>query len=103
MLAAPGAEGEELELVSLAADQATEQEAAIAALHYASDLAPQDTGLRMQSAYQYLRDNKLAEARKALVPIAFDPHSQGAAKSAQAAIAKIDAGDAKGAQKAMER
>ena len=76
---------------------------AIAALHYASDLAPQDTGLRMQSAYQYLRDGKLAEARKALVPIAVDPHGQGAAKSAQAAIARIDAGDAKGAQTAMER
>ena len=76
---------------------------AIAALHYASDLAPQDTGLRMQSAYQYLRDGKLAEGRKALVPIAYDPHGQSAAKSAQAAIAKIDAGDAKGAQAAMER
>ena len=76
---------------------------AVAALHYASDLAPQDTGLRMQSAYQYLRDGKLAEARKALVPIAFDPHGRAAAKSAQAAIAKIDAGDAKAAQTAMER
>ena len=76
---------------------------AIAALHYASDLAPQDIGLRMQSAYQYLRDGKLAEARKALVPIAYDPHGQSAAKSAQAAIAKIDAGDAKAAQTAMER
>ena len=76
---------------------------AIAALHYASDLAPQDHGLRIQSAYQYLRDNKLAQARKALVPIAFDPHGQGAAKLAQAAIARIDAGDGKGAQKALER
>lgn len=76
---------------------------AVAALHYASDLAPQDIGLRMQSAYQYLRDGKLAEARKALVPIAFDPHGRAASKSAQAAIAKIDAGDAKAAQTAMER
>jgi len=76
---------------------------AVAALHYASDLAPQDIGLRMQSAYQYLRDGNLPEARKALVPVAFDPHGRGAAKSAQAAIARIDAGDAKGAQTAMER
>lgn len=76
---------------------------AVAALHYASDLAPQDIGLRMQSAYQYLRDGKLAEARKALVPVAFDPHGGGAAKTAQATIAKIDAGDGKGAQSAMER
>ena len=74
---------------------------AIAALHYASDLAPQDSGLRMQSAYQYLRDGRLPEARKALVPIAFDPHARGAAKSAQAAIARIDAGDAKGAEAAL--
>lgn len=76
---------------------------AVAALHYASDLAPQDIGLRMQSAYQYLRDGKLSQARKALVPVAFDPHGRAAAKSAQAAIAKIDAGDGKGAQAAMER
>lgn len=74
---------------------------AIAALHYASDLAPQDTGLRMQSAYQYLQDGKLADARKALVPIAFDPHGGEAASSALAAIARIDAADAKGAQAAM--
>jgi tetratricopeptide (TPR) repeat protein len=74
---------------------------AIAALHYASDLAPQDHGLRMQSAYQYLRDGKLPEARKALVPIAFDPHGQSSAKLALAAIARIDAGDAKGAEQAM--
>ena len=75
---------------------------AIAALHYASQLAPQDHGLRMQSAYQSLRDGKLADARKVLVPIAFDPHGRGYAKVAQAAIARIDAADAKGAQKAME-
>ncbi len=76
---------------------------AVAALHYASDLAPQDIGLRMQSAYQYLRDGKLPEARKALVPVAFDPHGGSASKSAQASIAKIDAGDGKGAQSAMEQ
>lgn len=74
---------------------------AIAALHYASDLAPQDSGLRMQSAYQYLRDGKLANARKALVPVAFDPHGQSAAKLARAAIARIDAGDSKGAEAAL--
>ena len=74
---------------------------AIAALHYASDLAPQDAGLRMRSAYQYLEDGKIADARKALVPIAFDPHGGGAATSALAAIARIDAADAKGAQAAM--
>src|SRR5437868_1545321 len=47
---------------------------AIAALHYASDLAPQDTGLRMNSALQYLRDGNTAEAKRALTVIAYDPH-----------------------------
>ena len=74
---------------------------AVAALHYASDLAPQDHGLRLQSAYQYLENGKLAEARRALVPIAFAPHSDDFAKSAQLAVARIDAADAKGAQSAM--
>lgn len=73
----------------------------IAALHYASDLARQDLGLRAQSAFQYLRDGKLAEARKALAPIAFDPHGGGYAKMARAAMKRIDAGDGKGAQEAM--
>ena len=74
----------------------------IAALHYASDLAPQDLGLRMQSAYQYLRDGKLAEARKTLAPVAYNPHRGSAAAAAKAAMDRIDAGDGKGAQKAME-
>lgn len=73
----------------------------IAALHYASDLAPQDLGLRAQSAFQYLRDGKLAEARKALAPVAFDPHGGGYAKMARSAIDRIDAGDAAGAQNTM--
>jgi hypothetical protein len=73
----------------------------IAALHYASDLAPQDLGLRMQSAYQYLRDGKLADARKALAPVAYDPHGGAHATMARAAIDRIDASDAKGAEKAM--
>ena len=73
----------------------------IAALHYASDLAPQDLGLRMQSAFQYLREGKLAEARKALAPVAFDPHGGAISKTARAAMDKIDAGDGKAAEKAM--
>jgi Flp pilus assembly protein TadD len=74
---------------------------AIAALHYASDLAPQDLGLRMQSALQYMRDGKPAEARKALAPVAYNPHGGSIAKTARAAMEKIDAGDGKGAEKAM--
>lgn len=70
---------------------------AIAALHYASDLAPQDLGLRMNSALAYLAENKGLEARQALIPIAYDPHGGGFAKAAHAMIDRIDAGDFKGA------
>jgi tetratricopeptide (TPR) repeat protein len=70
---------------------------AIAALHYASDLAPQDEGLRLNSAGQYLADGKLAEAKHALTPVAYDPHGDELAKMARAIIEKIDAGDAKAA------
>lgn len=75
---------------------------AIAALHQAARLAPQDLGLSMQSAWQYLTDGKLAEARRALVPVAFNPHAHEASKQARAALVRIDAGDAKGAQTAMQ-
>jgi len=74
----------------------------IAALHYAAELAPQDLGLRAQSAYQYLRDGKLKEARTALSPIAYDPHGGTYASMARDAIAKIDSGDGKAAISVME-
>lgn len=74
----------------------------IAALHYAANLAPQDFGLRLQSAYQYLRDGKPGEARKTLVPVAYSPHGGSASGAARAAIERIDAGDSKGAEKAMQ-
>jgi hypothetical protein len=70
---------------------------AIAALHYASDLAPQDLGLRMNSAMVYLGDGKSAAARAALVPLAYDPHGQDLAQVARQMITRIDTGDAKGA------
>jgi hypothetical protein len=75
-------------------------ENAIAALHYASDLAPQDQGLRMNSAMQYLRDRKYSEARRALVPIAYDPHANELAKSARAMIDEIDSGHGEQASRA---
>lgn len=72
---------------------------AIAALHYASNLAPQDLGLRLNSAMQYLRDGKPKEARLTLAPIAFDPHGRETAAMARKMIDKIDAGDTKAAEK----
>jgi len=70
---------------------------AIAALHYASDLAPQDEGLRMSSAVQYLIEGKVADGRRALAVIAYDPHGGEAAAAARAVLAKVDSGDVKGA------
>jgi tetratricopeptide (TPR) repeat protein len=75
---------------------------AIAALHYASDLAPQDLGLRMNSALAYLQENKPRDARQALIPIAYDPHGGDFAKIARAMMERIDAGDSKGALAAAE-
>lgn len=70
---------------------------AINALHYASDLAPQDLGVRVESASQYLADGDVKDARAALVPVAYDPHGEEIAKRARAMIDKIDAGDTKAA------
>ena len=70
---------------------------AIAALHYASDLAPQDLGLRMNSALAYLQEDKEKEARQALIPIAYDPHGGDFSKIARSMMSRIDAGDMKGA------
>ena len=76
-------------------------ENAIAALHYASDLAPQDIGVRINSAIAYLHEGKLKDARRALVPVAYSPHAGEAASAARRMIVKIDAGDAKGAVSAI--
>ena len=55
----------------------------------------------MSSAMQYLHDGKLAEARKTLVPITFDPHGRKLAEAARSVIARIDAGDRKCAAAAI--
>lgn len=72
-------------------------ENAISAMHYASDLVPQDIGLRMNSAIAYLLENNLKEARATLSPVAYSPHSGSAGEVARRMIAAIDAGDAKAA------
>jgi hypothetical protein len=75
---------------------------AVAALHYASSLAPQDLGLRLNSAYRHMVAGNIAEARKALVPIAYDPHGDAWALRARQIIARLDAGDAKGGRAIAE-
>jgi hypothetical protein len=63
---------------------------AVEGLLQAFELAPQDTGLRMNVARQLLVDGKAAEARAALAPIAFDPHGGALGRAVTAIIAKID-------------
>ena len=65
---------------------------AVAALHYASALAPYDLGLGMNSARQYLSDGKPAEARKALIPLAYNPHGGPLSDAARRLIGLIDSG-----------
>jgi tetratricopeptide (TPR) repeat protein len=47
---------------------------AVAALQYASALAPQDMGLRLVAAKSLLAQGRKAEASKALIPVAYYPH-----------------------------
>ena len=65
---------------------------AIAALHYAADLAPQDMLLRLTNARQYLADGKPVEARKALIPVAYNPHGGKLSDEARRLVGLIDAG-----------
>ena len=70
---------------------------AIAALHYASDLAPQDLSVRMNSAIAYLIEDKPRDARAALTIVAYSPHANQMAETAKAMIADIDGGNPKAA------
>lgn len=70
---------------------------AIAALHYASRLAPQDGGLRMNSAMAYLNERKLDDARLEIAPIAYDPHGGSFAAEARRLLDLMAKGDVDGA------
>jgi len=74
---------------------------AIAALHYASNLAPQDASLRINSGLQYLRDGDLKKARQTLAPVAYDPHGGGAAAIARDIVARIASGDTAGLERVV--
>jgi tetratricopeptide (TPR) repeat protein len=70
---------------------------AVAGLIKAHDLAPQDRGLRMRVARQFLVDAKVEDARYALAPIAYDPHAGPIGKVAAALLAVLKDGNAKAA------
>lgn len=66
-------------------------EAAVNGLHYAMMLVPQDRGLRFQVAIQDLRNGKVADARRTLMPLAYAPHA-GPDNPAARLLALIDGG-----------
>jgi hypothetical protein len=70
---------------------------ALAALHYASDLAPQDLGVRMNSAIAYLDEGKVRDARAILTVVAYSPHVAEMGDVARRMIADIDLGKASAA------
>ena len=76
---------------------------AIDALHYASDLAPQDISVRMNSAISYLEEGKPKDARTTLTLVAFSPHAPQAAGVAKRMIADIDGGNSKAALMELRR
>jgi len=73
---------------------------AVTGLNYAFALAPEDRGLRLQVARQFLIDGKGKEARTVLGPIAYDPHAGEMGKWVSEIIDTIDAS---GAGTALEK
>ena len=80
---------------SFAARGAAPTPNAVEGLLQAFELAPQDRGLRLNVARQLLVDGKAAEARSALIPIAYDPHGGPLGQAVVAIVATIDQGGAK--------
>jgi tetratricopeptide (TPR) repeat protein len=75
---------------------------AVSGLLQAFALAPQDFGLRMTAARQLLVDGKAVEARRALAPIAYDPHGGTFGQAVAGVIAKLDSSGAKAALEALD-
>lgn len=75
---------------------------AVDGLLRAFELAPQDIGLRMNAAHQLLLDGNAAAARRALAPIAYDPHAGQLGQGVSSIIAKLDQGGTKAALEAWE-
>jgi tetratricopeptide (TPR) repeat protein len=87
---------------SFAAQGVAPTKLAVEGLLQAFALAPQDSGLRMNAARQLLVDGKAAEARRALAPIAYDPHGGALGQAVASVIAKLDSGGAKAALEAWD-
>lgn len=76
------------------------RKSAVAGLYRAQQLVPQDPALRMLAARQLIRDGAVAEARRMLAPLAYNPHAP-ADNPATRAVARLDAKDMAGAMAIM--
>jgi hypothetical protein len=72
-------------------------------LYYAYVLAPQDIGLRFETAEAYLRDAKVTEARALLMTLVANPHARGLADVTSKMVTAIDAGHPEEALAALEK
>lgn len=63
-----------------------------AALLKAFELAPHDPGVRMQAVYVMLNNGEGGAARRALLPLAFDPHRRGESNFAGRLVELLDQG-----------
>lgn len=72
-------------------------QAAIDALKYAAVLAPRDWKLQIRLGIEYMRQNRLAEAKTALEPVAYQPHGIAEPKHAKKAIDMIAENEVQGA------
>ena len=78
---------------SFAERGATPPEQAVFGLERAAQLAPFDLGLRLNLATYQIQSGDLANARGNLVPVAYNPHGEGAmVDGARQVIERIDAG-----------
>ncbi|HEX8241496.1 MAG TPA: hypothetical protein VF574_17300 [Allosphingosinicella sp.] len=88
---------------SFAAEKVAPSKLAVEGLLQAFALAPQDLGLRMNTARQLLVDGKAAAARAALAPVAFDPHGGALGQAVTAIIARLDQSGPKAALELWDR
>lgn len=72
----------------------------VAGVKYAQQMAPEDRGLRLTAAAEYLREGDLKTARPLIASLAYDPHS-GNREAMGALLALIDSNDGGGAKAAM--
>lgn len=77
--------------IFVARDQKPTANAALG-LYRAFELSPQAAELRVLAARQLLFDDKPADARQTLLPLAYDPHGSPGSKLAGLIVAAIDAG-----------